>query len=309
MVQATDYGVWGDVMREQKSDESVYRFGYQGQFAEKDEETGWSHFELREYDAVIGRWMAPDPYRQHWSPYLAMGNSPVNFFDADGGCVGGDCPPALDFDESGAFYWLGEITITGEQWPDTDEKNFGAFEQAMNDFGGWLEDVMSFIPKGRVEAGGIMYYSSGAGNEVIKGSNDRASHSIVDPYKSGIVFRFNLKGPFPKGYMPARTNAATELIKAVEGAQNVYEAYDKAITLYGGSTQAVKSINALVNTAVHGTPFAPVETQVPDVGLVDSSYNFRAVEGDNKRTIRTATSRQNGGQKIDTLQGGVYEHR
>ena len=154
-----------------------------------------------------------------------------------------------------------------------------------------------------------MYYSSGAGNEVIKGSNDRASHSIVDPYKSGIVFRFNLKGPFPKGYMPARTNAATELIKAVEGAQNVYEAYDKAITLYGGSTQAVKSINALVNTAVHGTPFAPVETQVPDVGLVDSSYNFRAVEGDNKRTIRTATSRQNGGQKIDTLQGGVYEHR
>src|SRR5690606_16618266 len=104
VVQATDYGVWGDVMREQRSEESVYRFGYQGQFAERDEETGWSHFQLRGYDAVIGRWMVPDPYRQHWSPYLAMGNSPVNFFDADGGFVGGDCPPALDFDESGAFY-------------------------------------------------------------------------------------------------------------------------------------------------------------------------------------------------------------
>ena len=33
LVQSTDYGVWGDVMWEQKSDESAYRFGYQGQFA------------------------------------------------------------------------------------------------------------------------------------------------------------------------------------------------------------------------------------------------------------------------------------
>ncbi len=61
LVQATDYGVWGDVLREQKTDETIYRYGYQGQFAEKDEETGWSHFELREYDAVIGRWTAVDP--------------------------------------------------------------------------------------------------------------------------------------------------------------------------------------------------------------------------------------------------------
>jgi hypothetical protein len=42
-----DYGVWGDVIQEQKTDKSDYRFGYQGQFAEKDEETGWHHFELR----------------------------------------------------------------------------------------------------------------------------------------------------------------------------------------------------------------------------------------------------------------------
>ncbi len=46
---------WGDVIREQKADTSVYRFGYQGQFSERDLETGWSHFELREYDPVIGR--------------------------------------------------------------------------------------------------------------------------------------------------------------------------------------------------------------------------------------------------------------
>ena len=41
VAQATDYGVWGDVLREQKSDAvDKYRYAYQGQFAEKDEETG-----------------------------------------------------------------------------------------------------------------------------------------------------------------------------------------------------------------------------------------------------------------------------
>ncbi len=83
--QATDYGAWGDVLREQKADETAYRYGYQGQFAEKDEETGWNHFELREYDPVIGRWLVIDPKRQHWSPYLAMSNNPVSGIDPDGG--------------------------------------------------------------------------------------------------------------------------------------------------------------------------------------------------------------------------------
>lgn len=65
-------------------DEKVYRYGYQGQFAEKDEETGWNHFELREYDPVIGRWTSTDPYGQYWSPYIGMGNDPVNGTDPDG---------------------------------------------------------------------------------------------------------------------------------------------------------------------------------------------------------------------------------
>jgi RHS repeat-associated protein len=75
-------------MRENKSPEDVrYRYGYQGQFAEKDEETGWNHFELREYDAVIGRWLVPDPARQHYSLYMGMGNNPVSGVDPDGAWV------------------------------------------------------------------------------------------------------------------------------------------------------------------------------------------------------------------------------
>ncbi|MFZ6011480.1 MAG: RHS repeat-associated core domain-containing protein, partial [Bacteroidota bacterium] len=87
VTQATDYGSWGDILREQKTDESVYRFGYQGQFSERDLETGWSHFELREYDAIIGRWTVTDPYGEYWSPYIGMGNDPINLNDPNGGSV------------------------------------------------------------------------------------------------------------------------------------------------------------------------------------------------------------------------------
>ncbi|MEQ8473507.1 MAG: RHS repeat-associated core domain-containing protein [Marinoscillum sp.] len=60
------------------------RFGYQGDFAEEDQETGFNHFELREYDPVIGRWMRTDPARQFFSPYLAMGNNFINMVDVKG---------------------------------------------------------------------------------------------------------------------------------------------------------------------------------------------------------------------------------
>ncbi|MBN1183843.1 MAG: peptidoglycan DD-metalloendopeptidase family protein, partial [Bacteroidales bacterium] len=62
----------------------AYRFGYQGQFAEKDPETGYNQFEARLYDSRIGRWMIPDPAGQYWSPYLGMGNNWISGVDPDG---------------------------------------------------------------------------------------------------------------------------------------------------------------------------------------------------------------------------------
>ena len=56
---------------------------YQGQ--EYDPEVGLTAFNLRQYDARLGRWQTPDPYGQHHSPYLAMSNNPVSFTDPDGG--------------------------------------------------------------------------------------------------------------------------------------------------------------------------------------------------------------------------------
>jgi RHS repeat-associated protein len=61
-----------------------YRFGYQGQFSEYDDETGLNQFEARLYDNRIGRWLTTDPAHQFASPYLAMGNTPFVGVDPDG---------------------------------------------------------------------------------------------------------------------------------------------------------------------------------------------------------------------------------
>ena len=66
-----------------------YRFGYQGQYAEKDSLANWNAFQLRMYEPRFGRWLTVDPYGQFDSPYIAMGNNPVSGTDPDGGvCCG-----------------------------------------------------------------------------------------------------------------------------------------------------------------------------------------------------------------------------
>lgn len=60
------------------------RHDYQGDFSEKDEETGWNAFMARQFDPRIGRWISPDRARQFYSPYLGMGNNPISGVDPDG---------------------------------------------------------------------------------------------------------------------------------------------------------------------------------------------------------------------------------
>lgn len=58
---------------------------YQGDFAELDDDIGWTDFALRNYDAQIGRWVQRDPYDQFASGYEGMGNNPVMMIDQSGG--------------------------------------------------------------------------------------------------------------------------------------------------------------------------------------------------------------------------------
>ena len=64
-----------------------YRYGYQGDFAEKDPETGWNAFELRQYDPLIGRWTTIDPAKYGGSPYVGMGNRWMNAMDPRGDTI------------------------------------------------------------------------------------------------------------------------------------------------------------------------------------------------------------------------------
>ncbi|UYZ62537.1 RHS repeat-associated core domain-containing protein [Hymenobacter weizhouensis] len=86
-----------------------YRHGYQGQYAERDEQTGYESFELRLYHSRLGRWMSYDPYGQFASPYVGMGNNPVSSTDPDGGwcCGGGPVQTALN---GGT---IGEVVVRG----------------------------------------------------------------------------------------------------------------------------------------------------------------------------------------------------
>jgi len=78
-----------------KSGSDTDRYGYQGEYAECDPETattsgsesigGWNSFDLRMYDANVGRWLSVDPKGQYWSPYTGMGNNPISGYDPDGG--------------------------------------------------------------------------------------------------------------------------------------------------------------------------------------------------------------------------------
>jgi RHS repeat-associated protein len=89
-----------------------YRYGYQGNYAEKDGETNWNAFELRMYDSRIARWLQYDPKSQYSSPYVAMGNDPTNKTDPDGGCT--DCPDSRTWDNSKMW-----IDPNGSRWKST----------------------------------------------------------------------------------------------------------------------------------------------------------------------------------------------
>ncbi len=82
-VVATDYYPFGMPMPGRNDGANSYRYAYQGQ--EKDQETQKEAFELRLWDSRIGRWLTTDPYGQYTSPYLGMGNNPINGVDSDGG--------------------------------------------------------------------------------------------------------------------------------------------------------------------------------------------------------------------------------
>ena len=96
VVAGADYFALGLPMENREITREDYRYGFQGEFSEKDLATDWNRFELRMYDSRVGRWISPDPYGQYSSPYMAMGNTPQTSVDPDGGLsIGGVLPEVV----------------------------------------------------------------------------------------------------------------------------------------------------------------------------------------------------------------------
>lgn len=81
LIAHTDYYPFGMPMPN-RNVVGDYRYKFQGQ--ELDPETGKEAFQLRLWDSRIGRWLTVDPVKQYISPYLGMGNDPINGIDFDG---------------------------------------------------------------------------------------------------------------------------------------------------------------------------------------------------------------------------------
>jgi RHS repeat-associated protein len=100
----SNYYPYGLVMDGREIDDEPYKYGYQGQFSEYDSLTKWNAFDLRMYDARIGRFTTTDPYKEFHSSYLGMGNRPHMTTDPTGGFTGGTT-------------LLNEVVITASRLP------------------------------------------------------------------------------------------------------------------------------------------------------------------------------------------------
>jgi RHS repeat-associated protein len=188
-----------------------YRFGYQGQFSEEDDETGWNSFELRMYDAVIGRWTSMDPYRQFSSPYIGMGNNPVIYYDPNGGCVDANnksipCPEGIP--EKG-----NEYTLIADEFKF--EHQVSGFESFMD----WLHDISH-------GSGGYEFFNTGGthGEPLYWVRNGKAYGAFYDVSDNLFVFgKLGDQKRFPKGHMPPVQNWASKSKMNAEGFKDLLD--------------------------------------------------------------------------------------
>lgn len=96
-----DYYPFGEQLPDRSVSITNSRYAFQGQ--ELDTETGMEAFQLRLWDGRIGRWISPDPMGQYASPYLGMGNNPVNRIDPDGG------KDEYGQNADGSWTWLSDL--------------------------------------------------------------------------------------------------------------------------------------------------------------------------------------------------------
>ena len=153
ILYAADYYPGGMLLPGRLYEQSTYRFGYQGAFAEKDEETGYNQFEARLYDSRINRWLTTDPAGQYWSPYLGMGNNWANGVDPDGRWFSQN---RAERQRQSAIHQgqnVGELIKIGNQWGfQTSGPDYTAFNFRKNWMGNekkWDRLIPTYLPSSK----------------------------------------------------------------------------------------------------------------------------------------------------------------
>lgn len=155
-----------------RNQEANYRYGYQGEYAEKVEMGGTHSFELRLWDARIGRWSSPDPLaEQTGHVYSGMNNNPVNLVDPDGRAA---YPPfdGIDqyHDNDGWFFWDSDkgsyLHLTaddnGTYWQTGNYNSPGGLDLISGDYtiihNGKGREINTSLPNLSVDSGGNFTY-------------------------------------------------------------------------------------------------------------------------------------------------------
>jgi RHS repeat-associated protein len=243
-----DYYPFGTVLR---SGGTGWRYGYQGEYAEKDGETGWNNFELRNYDAAIGRWLSTDPYGQYASPYVGMGNNPVSFIDPDGG-------------KDGVFTWLSGLFGGGERIKSEPRqiswKNYNGDSQVI-----LLDEAIVNSYYG----GSIRAFRPDVWDQWADGKDfiSKFSYKMIDPF---VVYSTSFFGnPRHIGGEGANrnelTSAGIDVITSFMPAEKILQSEVKAFKLLNASE---------FNTLMKGSGL----TAATSGGMVIRSYNYNVKE-------------------------------
>lgn len=149
-------------------------YKFQANFSEEETETGYNEFDLRMYDPQIGRWAGADPYDEFASPYVGMGNNPINLTDPNGGSVWSVLGPALA---------TGTMNVINN-WEKIEEKGFltGVGYFASGAVGGFVtQQVMAsdILNVGFYGATAIGATFTGIGNFAVENINEHTSSGKV----------------------------------------------------------------------------------------------------------------------------------
>ena len=300
----TDYYPFGMPMpNRQIINGEPYRYAYQGQ--EKDPETGKEAFQLRLWDARIGRWLTTDPAKQYASPYLGMGNNPMNKIDPDGGQTEDEYRENKD----GSYTWVSDLGRSDgldfvhmlDGTTRIDDMNTGKFFAFMGTpFSGRKNMMNGFTLRGRdVSYKDItLEFMSGTGpeNSLFYGSNGmninvgntRMAYEARDAFlkgggdKVGGTASFGLIG---------LVSAGSDMTEQFMGQSNfsVYPLNDDRVLMMINDSKTFNSVNPLakfadwINNTEDGSNFsrAPITPKNPENWMSTTRQTYIWVESMN----------------------------